>query len=437
LLNLVSNASKFTQTGHVAIRAYTVEEGDSRRPMLRVDVEDTGIGISEQDMPLLFEAFRQVDSSLTRTVGGTGLGLPIAKSLIEAQGGQMLVTSEVNVGSVFSILIPLGPAPEPTEQVDEQPKPKNDAALAKTALLGALPQSTPSTTSRATIETPVTQLSPTESTEPPAPARKRQTGMLSAPPPRRQILVIEENPDMVDQYRPDMVDQYRRALGREGFDIFAASIPLEAEAMASGLHPTLIIMDVDFAGGQGWDMLGRLKARGDTHDIPVIVVTLSTEVSRALEAGAFTVIQRPFLPEQLVRTVQDAERDSQTERILIIDDQPESSRLIQQLLDDNGRYRVYTAHSGMEGMMMVAMHRPNLIILDLRMPEMDGFKVLEELQSNPEAASVPVMIVTADTTLNDNERGQLFGLDVVYKTDLSQQNYTDFIKGVKTHLGQM
>jgi len=171
LLNLVSNASKFTQTGHVAIRAYTVEEGDSRRPMLRVDVEDTGIGISEQDMPLLFEAFRQVDSSLTRTVGGTGLGLPIAKSLIEAQGGQMLVTSEVNVGSVFSILIPLGPAPEPTEQVDEQPKPKNDAALAKTALLGALPQSTPSTTSRATIETPVTQLSPTESTEPPAPAR--------------------------------------------------------------------------------------------------------------------------------------------------------------------------------------------------------------------------------------------------------------------------
>ncbi|HUN07950.1 MAG TPA: GAF domain-containing protein [Aggregatilineales bacterium] len=429
LLNLVSNASKFTQTGHVAIRAYTVEEGDSRRPMLRVDVEDTGIGISEQDMPLLFEAFRQVDSSLTRTVGGTGLGLPIAKSLIEAQGGQMLVTSEVNVGSVFSILIPLGPAPEPTEQVDEQPKPKNDAALAKTALLGALPQSTPSTTSRATIETPVTQLSPTESTEPPAPARKRQTGMLSAPPPRRQILVIEEN--------PDMVDQYRRALGREGFDIFAASIPLEAEAMASGLHPTLIIMDVDFAGGQGWDMLGRLKARGDTHDIPVIVVTLSTEVSRALEAGAFTVIQRPFLPEQLVRTVQDAERDSQTERILIIDDQPESSRLIQQLLDDNGRYRVYTAHSGMEGMMMVAMHRPNLIILDLRMPEMDGFKVLEELQSNPEAASVPVMIVTADTTLNDNERGQLFGLDVVYKTDLSQQNYTDFIKGVKTHLGQM
>jgi GAF domain-containing protein/CheY-like chemotaxis protein len=431
LLNLVSNASKFTQSGYVAIRAYTMEDTDTRRPMLRVDVEDTGIGIAEQDMSLLFEAFRQVDSSLTRTVGGTGLGLPIAKSLIEAQGGQMLVTSQVNVGSVFSILIPLGPALEPTEEPDDKPQSSNDDAgkmpLAKTALLGALPQSTPSTTSRATIETPPARIPEDEAPAQAAPVRPRQTATF-VPPPRRQILVIEEN--------PEMVDQYRRALGREGFDIFAASIPLEAEAMASGLHPTLIIMDVDFANGQGWEMLARLKSRGDTQDIPVVVVTLSTEIARAVDTGAFTVIQRPFLPEQLVRTVQEAERESQIERILIIDDQPESSRLIQQLLDDAGRYRVYTAHSGMEGVMMVAMNRPNLIILDLRMPEMDGFKVLEELQANPEAASVPIMIVTADTTLNDTERGQLFGLDVVYKTDLSQQNYTDFINGVKTHLGQ-
>jgi GAF domain-containing protein/CheY-like chemotaxis protein len=431
LLNLVSNASKFTQHGHVAIRAYTIEDAETRRPMLRVDVEDTGIGIAEQDMPLLFEAFRQVDSSLTRTVGGTGLGLPIAKSLIEAQGGQMLVASQVNVGSVFSILIPLGPAPEPSETEpaapeDEAPKPAEGAGkmpLAKTALLGALPP----TLSRATIETPAASVESSEA-PPPAPTRPRQTGMFTPPPAQRQILVIEEN--------PSMVDQYRRALGREGFDIFAASIPLEAEAMASGLHPTLIIMDVDFANGQGWDMLTRLKSRGDTRDIPVVVVTLSTEVARAVEVGAFTVIQRPFLPEQLLRTVLDAERESQTERILIIDDQPESSRLIQQLLDDSGHYRVYTAHSGMEGMMMVAMHRPHLIILDLRMPEMDGFKVLEELQTNPEAASVPVMIVTAEGSLNEAERGQLFGLDVIYKTDLTQHNYADFIKGVKIHLGQ-
>src|SRR5690606_16026736 len=117
---------------------------------------------------------------------------------------------------------------------------------------------------------------------------------------------------------PDMVDQYRRILGREGFDIFAATITLDAEAMASGLHPTIIIMDVNFAGGVGWEMLERLKQRDDTLDIPVVVVTLSEEVDQALSLGAFRVIQRPFAPEALVQAVRDAEHESRIDRILII-----------------------------------------------------------------------------------------------------------------------
>ncbi|MBZ0286380.1 MAG: GAF domain-containing protein, partial [Anaerolineae bacterium] len=410
LLNLVSNASKFTQQGSVTIQVYTEVHPDTQKTMIRIDVVDTGIGIAETDLPLLFEAFRQVDSSLTRTVGGTGLGLPIAKSLIEMQGGLMLVKSEVNAGSTFSILLPLeptapavspeagtqpgekptkktGPLSEAPAESNSDPTPPTRPAMAQTGQLPPMPENTPdskkSNGSRETLET--------------SPAReKRMSFIPNVMPSKRQILLIEDN--------PDMVDQYRRTLQREGFDIFAASIPLEAEAMASGLRPTLIVMDVNFSKGAGWDIMTRLQGRDDTHDIPVIVVTLSNELERIQASGAFRTIQRPFTPEQLVEAVKQAEVESQTQRILIIDDQPDSTRLLKDVLNENGHYRVFEAHSGHEGVSMIARMRPDLIILDLRMPEMDGFAVLDELQANPETANIPVMVITADT-LNADEQG--------------------------------
>lgn len=447
LLNLVSNASKFTQQGSVTIQVYPEVHPETEKMMIRIDVVDTGIGIAENDLPLLFEAFRQVDSSLTRTVGGTGLGLPIAKSLIEMQGGQMLVKSEVNGGSTFSILLPLEPtAPAVSPEAGTQPGEKKKtgpldelpsdttapdappAAPEKTAtrpmpmqtgLLPTMPENTPdSKKSNGIHDTAETT---------PATPQKRMSFIPNVMPSKRQILLIEDN--------PDMVDQYRRTLQREGFDIFAASIPLEAEAMASGLRPTLIIMDVNFSKGAGWDIMTRLQGRDDTRDIPMIVVTLSTELQRIQDAGAFKIIQRPFTPDQLAEAVKQAEVESQRQRILIIDDQPDSTRLFKDALDENGHYRIYEAHSGHEGVSMIARMRPDLIILDLRMPEMDGFAVLDELQGNPETANIPIMVVTADT-LNADEQGHLAGVEVMYKTDLGQENYRQFIEGVRAYLGQ-
>jgi CheY-like chemotaxis protein len=242
---------------------------------------------------------------------------------------------------------------------------------------------------------------------------------------KRQILLIEDN--------PDMVDQYRRALQREGFDIYTASIPLEAEAMASGLHPTIILMDVSFANGLGWDILGKLKARDDTFDIPVVIITLSSDEERAIDMGAFRFIQRPFAPDDLVLAVQAAERESRIERILIIDDQPESVRLLSQVLDEQGEYRVFSAATGAEGIALVARRRPNLVILDLRMPEMDGFKVVQELRGNPETATIPILIVTGDS-ISESEREQLQNLSVLHKGDISAEEYRQLLEGVRANL---
>ncbi|MEP7291403.1 MAG: GAF domain-containing protein, partial [Chloroflexota bacterium] len=415
LINLVSNAAKFTREGKITLSVYPVRDEETRSTMLRIDVIDTGIGIAEKDMPLLFEAFRQVDSSLTRTQGGTGLGLPISKSLVEMQNGRMVVSSRVNAGSTFSILMPIEPPPKDEEKL-KKTAPLGFDANFKTGATG--PLTAQSNGQRATKEAREAE-----------PAYESSGGPNGAPyiHVKRQILLIEDS--------PDMVDQYRRALQREGFDIFTASIPLEAEAMASGLHPTIIIMDVNFAGGQGWNILGKLKARDDTFDIPVIVVTLSNDQERAEEMGTFRFIGRPFSPEDLVQAVQDAERDSRIDRILIIDDQPESVRLLTQVLGEQGNYRVFSATSGADGIALVARRRPNLVILDLRMPEMDGFKVVQELRGNPETATIPILVVTGDAvSISSDERQQLTNLAVVDKGEISAEEYQQFIDGVRANL---
>lgn len=205
--------------------------------------------------------------------------------------------------------------------------------------------------------------------------------------------------------------------------------------MASGLRPTLIIMDVNFAEGQGWDMLGRLKGRDDTADIPVIVVTLSDEEDRARQMGVFSFIQRPFMPEAIIRAVEDAERESRVDRILIIDDQPDSVRLIEQMLTSPGRYKVFSAHSGMDGIAMVARRRPNLVIVDLRMPEMDGFEVIREMRGNPETANIPILVVTNDE-LTPDEAARLDDLEVHYKAQIAAEQQQSFIDGIKTRLAR-
>lgn len=387
LLNLVSNAAKFTRQGSVTIQAYpTLVDG---RPFVRIDVIDTGIGISEADMALLFEPFRQVDSSLTRTAGGTGLGLPIAKSLMELMGGTLTVQSEVNVGSTFSVTIP-------TEMAVTEEEPQE----------------------------PVVSKAP--------PHRTGNTGMLVPPMPvetKRQLVLIEDN--------PDMVDQFRRLLQRERWEVIVCASPLEASAVVPAMQPTLILMDVNFENGAGWDLLEEFATREDTCDIPLIVTTLSEERDRALDRGAFAFLQRPFSPDVLMEAVNRAEKAANVPRVLLIDDQDDALRLLGELLREHGTFKVYTARSGVEGLQQVAIRRPNLIVLDLRMPEMDGFAVLRELRENPETQNIPVMVVTSDTTLGENEREQLAQVRVVPKAEISQSEYEAFIKGVTDKINRV
>ncbi len=421
LLNLISNAAKFTNAGGITLRVYPVAN-HLGKIMIKIDVVDTGIGISDKDLPLIFQPFRQVDSSLTRVQGGTGLGLPIAKSLTELQGGEMTAESIEHHGSTFSITLPT----EPTMNLEGD----GDKSLPILPKTGKLTNNAdePSTKTMETAKVEKTDTKPNRDT---TTNEVSVVKPMSAPPPKvmqakRQILLIEDN--------KDMVDQFRRALQREGFELVTADHPSYAEAMASNMRPTLILMDVNFADGEGWNVLTRLKDRDDTFDIPVIVVTLNSDSQRAYQLGAHSFIQRPYMPDDLIKAVLKGEIESNTERILIIDDDPASIRLLTQLLNQNGAYRVFYAENGTEGISMVARRHPDLIILDLRMPGKDGFAVLEELRSNPETVNIPVIVVTGELSLNSDEQTLLSNIHILYKLDISQEEYDRFIQDVRRHL---
>lgn len=405
LLNLVSNASKFTQEGEIIISAYPIQM-DNGKVMARIDISDTGLGIAEKDLPLLFEAFRQVDSSLTRTAGGTGLGLPIARSLTEMQGGDMMVQSTLNVGSVFSITIPTTSPEEPATD-------DND-------LLAVLDVDTTTVTTESKPDTqPDRRTNTLESLMMPQGGKRIEQS-------KREVLLIEDN--------KDMVDQFRRILQREGFVVQTADHAAYAEAMVSNLRPNVLVMDVNFSDGEGWNILQRLKDRDDTFDIPIVVVSLSGEAEKAYQYGAHSFIQRPFVPEQLVDAVLNAEKESNIDRILIIDDEPDAIRLLTQLLSENGTYRVFSAENGIDGISLIARRRPDLVILDLRMPEMDGFSVLQELRNNPETANIPVLVVTGEVDLKNDEQAQLSNIRVLSKADISDEEFEEFINDVKKSL---
>jgi len=441
LLNLVTNAIKFTVEGGVTIRAYSIEVHEGT--MIRIDVIDTGIGIAEKDMPVLFEQFRQIDSSLTRTVGGTGLGLPISKSLAEMQGGELVVESQVNVGSTFTVLIPTYEGAE--EELVRQREARRQEKLAKIQPQGFNTHSGNGTNN--VTDLPKTPKDPTK-----APMTKgaqeddadtgrftlsaeikdekdkdsRITQSIPIMNAKRDVLLIEDN--------KEMVDHFRRILQHEGFEVRTADHPSYAEAMVGQIRPALVVLDVNFAEGSGWELLENLKERDDSFDIPIVVTTMSEDSERAYRLGAHTFIARPFLPETFLEAVLEAEKESQRERILIIDDQPEAIRLLTQLLAQHGDFRVFSAQSGDEGISLVARRRPDLIILDLRMPGKDGFAVLDELRGNPETAKIPVLVVTGDIDLSTTEMEQLQNIRILPKTDISQEDYEQFIENVRSYL---
>jgi adenylate cyclase len=345
VLNLLSNACKFTEQGEVrlAVRA----DPD----WVRISVADTGIGMTPEQVKRLFQEFSQADASTTRRYGGTGLGLAISRRLARLMGGDIQVESASGVGTTFTVRLPAGPA------------------------------------------------EPAASPPPDEPGRRRPAVAASSRPgigDAATVLVVDDE--------ETVRDLMRRFLAREGFDVVTAKDGEEGLRLAHQLHPALITLDVLMPVLDGWSVLQALKADPALASIPVVMLTILEEQNRGYALGAADYLAKPIQRERLRSLLAQFRPDAPRRHVLIVDDDPEARRWLMRALTAEG-WQASEAEHGRAALAYVRERRPDLILLDLLMPEMDGFEFLAQLQADPAEPRIPVVVVTAaDLTEDDHRR---------------------------------
>jgi CheY-like chemotaxis protein/anti-sigma regulatory factor (Ser/Thr protein kinase) len=338
--NLLSNACKFTNNGSVFIDA--VREAMGGQDWLRLSVSDTGIGMTEEQMARLFREFSQADPSTTRKYGGTGLGLAISRRLCNHMGGDISVESTPGEGSTFTVLLPVNS------------------------------DSTGSSTTRR-IQ-PVT-------------AGIRDSG-------RNTILVIDDD--------PVVREMMRRYLEREGFHVVTAADGSEGLRIAREILPSVITLDVVMPDKDGWDVLRALKSDQKLAHIPVVMLTIIDEKNKGYALGASDYVVKPVDRRQLLSVLKKFRVADARNKVLVVEDDPDMRQRLFSLLSEEG-WEVGEAENGRVALTALSDLQPNLILLDLMMPEMDGFEFLAELRNDQLHRKIPVVVVTgADLTAEDH-----------------------------------
>ncbi|MDP6778411.1 MAG: response regulator, partial [Candidatus Latescibacteria bacterium] len=350
VINLLSNAMKFTDEGEVRIVA--TREGDH----LAVAVSDTGPGIPKDKLDTIFEAFQQIDGSTTRRHGGTGLGLSITKSLAELLGGTVEVESRVGEGSTFTVRIPV--------------------------TFGA-------------------------------PAARPEAGSEDfssrVPGDERTVVVIDDDPNVAFLLREELAE--------EGYRVVSAGSADEGVAMVKRLRPVAVTVDIIMPGKDGWETIRMLKGDPETRDVPIVVVSVSDNKELGYQLGVYDYLMKPADSEAILSVLKRLEADG-TGDVLVVDDDPNAVNMMAQLLEAEG-LSARTASNGQEALDEIAKARPDAVFLDLLMPVMDGFGVIERLQQDEELRRIPVIVVTAkDLTAEEKAYLQEHSSQVVEKGKL-------------------
>lgn len=371
LFNLLSNAAKFTENGVITfsvekelVSGRGAEEQGSKGEFIAsasllprspaqivFRVTDTGIGMSDDQMDRLFQPFTQADASTTRRYGGTGLGLAITQRFVQMMNGEISVASEPGQGSTFIIRLPVVYQPPAGESGPLEPI---DADL-----------------------------------------QAEQNGHAT-------ILVVDDD--------PLVRDLMRRFFQKEGFRVVSAAGGEEGLQLARNLRPDVITLDVIMPGMDGWAVLTALKAEESLADIPVVMVTIVNDKSLGYTLGATDYMTKPIERERLLalmekyRPIPDTSTETGPPLILTVDDDADMRDMLRYTLEKEG-WRVHEADNGQAGLERVEAQRPDVILLDLMMPKMDGFDFVAALRQEETGRSIPIVVVTAkDITPVERQR---------------------------------
>ncbi|HEY3311804.1 MAG TPA: response regulator [Anaerolineales bacterium] len=383
VLNLLSNASKFTREGKILLSAN--QDADN----LRIAVQDTGIGISAEALPRIFKEFQQADNTTTRQYGGTGLGLSISRNLARLLGGDLTVESEPGKGSTFTLIIPIK--------------------------YRAIPITPPSDASQVFKNTK------------PAPAQAF-TLASGSHILKKRILTIDDDPDAVYLLQEN--------LNQQEFEIIGARNGQDGLRLARESQPDAILLDIVMPGADGWQVLHDLKADPATSSIPVVFLTIIDHKALGIQLGAAGYLLKPLDGVEVRDTLNHIIGVSprQQKRVLVVDDDPNAIEILRQFLPES-EFSLESAPDGQAGLLAIEQQRPDIVLLDLIMPRMDGFEVIERLRAAPQTYSLPIIVIsakelTAQESIHLKETVSL----VMNKQGLESEKLVDEIKNILNKL---
>jgi CheY-like chemotaxis protein len=350
LLNLASNAVKFTEKGDVWISA--ARQSVHGAPHIVFTVRDTGIGMTPEQLGRLFQDFQQADASTTRRYGGTGLGLAISRRFCRMMGGDVVAQSTPGHGSAFTITLPL--------------------------------------------DMPVHETQEPAHLEPP---RAREPVKAPAPHQGGATVLVVDDDDTVRDFM-------KRFLERQGYRVVTAANGIEALARARNDRPSAITLDVMMPDLDGWTVLAAIKGDPTLADIPVILITIVDEKQRGYTLGAADYLVKPVDRERLAGVLRNV-CGRNAGALLIVEDDETSRTLLRGAVERTG-WTAREAGNGRIALERLEEGKPDAIILDLMMPEMDGFQFLVELRKRGEWRDIPVVVVSA-LELSEDERRALSG----------------------------
>jgi HAMP domain-containing protein/CheY-like chemotaxis protein/signal transduction histidine kinase len=397
LKNLLSNAFKFTDRGGVQLKVFAAPVGwTSTHPVLSqaqsvvaFEVADTGIGIPAEKQKIIFEAFQQADASTSRKYGGTGLGLAISRELSSLLGGEIHIRSAPGVGSTFTLYLPIAYA-GPSVAMRPTTLPASHAPAPSMPIV--LP------------ERPIEQI--------PDDRHEIQPGDSI-------LLIVEDDP----HYCRVLIDLARV----KGFKVLVAMRGADALELAKQYQPNAVSLDVFLPDMLGWSVLSQLKQNPLTRHIPVQIITLDEDKHHGLARGAFSFVTKPTSTEGVEAALRRIKEYStpRRKRLLVVEDNPAEQLSISELLgyDD---VEIETAGTGRDALAALRRHPADCVVLDLRLPDMSGFEVLEQLGADETLSEVPVVVFTGrELSAEEDARLHTMARSIVVKGVESPERLLD------------
>lgn len=466
LLNVLSNACKFTKTGLISVQVSRQTISPQRSPNLssrecfQILITDTGIGISPENIQKLFQPFNQVDSSTTRQYGGTGLGLAISHRLCQMMGGSITVSSELGKGSQFMISLPVDH--RESAKLSAQPPNPNDAKHKHQISEQAAEQISEQISEQEFEQEHINEHNFNEHNEQllePAPHQAiahavPSAAVIAANPQQPQqlaenattsypsVLVIDDDP---------LIHQFTRShLGKRGLFIYSAFNGEEGISLAQQITPSAIILDVQMPQMSGWEVLKELKSQPLTSGIPIILLTIS-EIAvdepinpfdnsdnchlGGYEIGANDYLFKPIDRDRLIATIDKYRSQHQQQfSILIVEDDSNIRAMLRRMLEKENCL-VFDVQDGHEALASIPRYQPQLILLDLVMPNVNGFEFIHLLRLCHDIGSIPIVVITAKD-LDETDRIRLSGSvqKILQKTNYS---YPQLLSAIELRLHQL